>query len=335
MQKAAIVILNFNGKKMLEKFLPVALEHSYYQIYVADNASTDGSINFLKKQFPDLPLILLDQNFGFSKGYNEALKRLKGQFEYYILLNSDVEVPTGWDKKLLEWMDQHPEAAASQPKVISYPNDPYFDHAGAAGGFWDALGYPYCRGRILTTYEKDQGQYDDVIPINWATGACFVVRAKAWHEENGFDDGFFAHMEEIDLCWRFAKRGYKVYCNGLVSIKHVGGATLAASNPYKTYLNFRNSLWMLYKNLEPRAWIDIYRTRKRYDALAYFHFLMQGKWKHAQAIVKAYADFRKEQEQIQKHRPLASKLPIAPYGKPVNSIILAYYLKGKKVFSQL
>ncbi|MDN3668051.1 glycosyltransferase family 2 protein [Echinicola jeungdonensis] len=335
MQKAAIVILNYNGKEMLQKFLPNVIKNSHFEIIIADNASTDESVHFLKEHYPKIRTVLLEKNHGFSKGYNLALQSLKGEFEYYILLNSDVEVSPFWDLTLVQWLEEHPDFAAVQPKILSHQFPGKFDYAGAAGGFIDTLGYPYCRGRVLHTLEKDQGQYDEMMEVDWVSGACFVVRSSLFHQEGGFDDIFFAHMEEIDLCWRFSRLGYKLGCIGNTSVFHVGGGTLSRSSPFKTYLNFRNNLLMLYKNLTPSSFFKITLARIFLDAGAAVHFLIQGEWAHSKAVLNAYRDFLKFKGRINKKAPLASKLPFRKIGKKIPSVIWVYYLKGNKKFGDI
>ncbi len=335
MQQAAIVILNYNGKEMLKKFLPNIIQNSHFEIIIADNASTDGSIDFLSQHYPQIRRIVLDKNHGFSKGYNLALNSLKEEFEYYILLNSDVAVSPSWDLSLVHWLQNHPEFAAVQPKILSHPFPGKFDYAGAAGGFIDALGYPYCRGRILHTLEEDQGQYDRMVEVDWVSGACFVVRSSLFHQAGAFEDEFFAHMEEIDLCWRFSRMGYKLGCIASTSVFHVGGGTLARSSPFKTYLNFRNNLLMLYKNLKFSQFIKIMMVRIVLDTGAVAHFMVNAEWSHARAVGKAYKDFFKFKSRVKKEAPLASKLPFRKIGKKIPSVIWAYYVMRKKKYREI
>ena len=250
MQKLSIVILNWNGAEMLRKFLPSVITHSEgegIEVCVADNASTDNSLEVMRTEFPDVRLILLDRNYGFAEGYNRALAEVDA--EYSLLLNSDVEVAEGWLSPMLAYMDAHPEVAACQPKIRSWHRREEFEHAGACGGYMDKYGYPFCRGRMMDTVEVDAGQYDTVVPVFWATGAALLVRTADYREAGGLDARFFAHMEEIDLCWRLRSRGRGIVCIPQSVVFHVGGATLNKNNPRKTYLNFRNNLLMLYKNL--------------------------------------------------------------------------------------
>ncbi|UCS93184.1 glycosyltransferase family 2 protein [Echinicola marina] len=335
MKKAAIVILNYNGKEMLEKFLPVIIQNSSFEIIIADNASTDESVNFLESQFSQLRTIILSSNSGFSGGYNEALKQIQGEFAYYILLNSDVEVSPNWDIELVDWLEVHAGYVAVQPKILSQQAQECFDYAGAGGGYIDRLGFPFCRGRILNTIEKDQGQYDDTVQVDWVSGACFAIRAEIFHEMGGFEDIFFAHMEEIDLCWRMNLNGYKLGYLGAVGVYHVGGGTLSRNSPYKTYLNFRNNLLMLYKNLSTWGFIKVMLVRGMFDIVAALYLFLGGKTNHAKKVVSAYIDFYKMRNQIQKTLPLASKLPFQNAGKKVYSIIMTYYLKRKKIYSRI
>ena len=251
--KVAIVILNWNGRQMLERYLSTVLLYSCEEtsVIVADNASTDDSVEFLKTHFPDVPTILLDQNYGFADGYNKALAQVEA--EYYLLLNSDVEVTHHWLTPLLEFMDSHPEVAACQPKILSMADKDCFEYAGASGGFLDRLGYPFCRGRIFDTVEPDNGQYDYAMEIMWATGACLLIRSEDYWNVGGLDGRFFAHNEEIDLCWRLRLLGRKIYCIPESAVCHLGGGTLPKGNPMKTFLNFRNNLTMLYKNLPSKC----------------------------------------------------------------------------------
>ena len=291
MQKAAVVILNFNGEEMLRKFLPDVVEFSKYDVIIADNGSTDGSIGFLDQNYPGVRLIRLPANYGYSEGYNLALDQLNGRYEYYVLLNSDIQVTENWDAEMIQWLDEHPEAVAVQPKILSYLKPGYFDHAGAGGGFLDELGYPYCRGRIFNHTEPDQHQYDDQIAVDWASGACFFIRAVDFHQAGGFDKVFFAHMEEVDLCLRLARAGKKIFYNGGVAVYHVNGGTLSKTNHLKTYLNFRNNLLMLYKNLSTSAFMRLFIIRLLFDFAAMVHLTLSSGYTHGKAVAKAYFDF--------------------------------------------
>ena len=335
MKEAAIVILNYNGEAMLRKYLPQVISNSFYDIVVVDNGSIDGSVTFLKHNFPKIRLVLFEENHGYSKGYNLGLDKIKGEYSYYLLLNSDVEVTANWDKTLVSYMSDNPDVAVCQPKVLSLVLDGYFDYAGAAGGFLDHLGYPFCRGRILHLLEKDTGQYNDDIELDWASGACFCVRSSIFHEFEGFNPHFFSHMEEIDLCWRIRNKGYKIRYCGQSSVYHVGGGTLSQLNPFKTYLNFRNSLFMLKGNLKSSGFINVFAFRIILDFGAMLHLLFTKDISHSKAVFKAYRDFITMKEvhgfyQSKKVNRLKSVKQ-----KPVYSIIVAYYLKSKAKYSQL
>lgn len=288
--KVAVVILNWNNKYFLEKFLPSVYNSQYRNIefIVGDNASTDDSLAFIKENYPRLRIIQNKENYGFAKGYNKILERVEA--DYYVLLNSDVEVTPNWVEPVISMMEEKNYAVA-QPKILSFHKKDYFEHAGAAGGFIDHFGYPFCQGRIMHVTEQDNGQYNEEREIFWATGAAFFIKSTVWKSIGGFDEDFFAHMEEIDLCWRIKKMGYKIgYCPSSV-VYHVGGGTLNASNPQKTYLNFRNNLVMLQKNLGMPQAIWIIFLRFWLDFLALCMFILQGKWKDAWAVSRAHRYF--------------------------------------------
>lgn len=290
--KIAIVILNWNGKDMLQKYLPALKKYSKVdgaQIIVADNDSTDGSMEMMERDFPEIQLIRLDRNYGFAKGYNMALREVES--DYYILLNSDVEVTEDWLLPLVSYMDIHPEVAACQPKLLDLKNPEYFEYAGGAGGYMDKWGYMYCRGRVFDTIEKDEGQYDTIEDVFWATGACLMVRSADYWAAGGLDDRFFAHQEEIDLCWRLRSRNRRIVCIPESRVYHVGGATLNKSNPYKTFLNFRNNLLMLYKNLPENELAKVMRVRFWLDGLAAMMFIMKFHWGDAKAVFRARREF--------------------------------------------
>ncbi|MDR3046620.1 MAG: glycosyltransferase family 2 protein, partial [Bacteroidales bacterium] len=274
--KLAIVILNWNGKAFLEKFLPVLLLHTpdYAEIIIADNASSDGSMEMMKMKFPEVKTIQNSCNGGFSKGYNEALQKVDA--DYYCLLNSDVEVTENWVSPIMTLLDEHPDVAAVQPKLLSYYERDSFEYAGASGGFVDRFGYPFCRGRLFEIVERDQHQYDDIIETFWATGAALFVRSELYHKIGGLDEDFFAHMEEIDFCWRLKNLGYKVMVNPLSKVYHVGGGTLPKENSMKTYLNFRNNHFLLIKNLPENRLILTFFMRFFLDIAAAFLFLSRG-----------------------------------------------------------
>lgn len=333
MQKAAIVILNYNGEEMLKRFLPSVLEHSDYPVIIADNASTDKSLDFLAQNYPQIQLLALEKNTGFAGGYNEAFQLLQGHFEYYILLNSDVEVTPFWDRKLIDFLEENPIFVSVQPKILSFINEGYFDYAGAGGGFLDHLGYPYCRGRIFDSIEKDFSQYNDTLEVDWTSGACMAIKADVFHKYEGFDADFFAHMEEIDLCWRIRSAGLKIAYFGEVEVKHLGGGTLSRTSPRKTFLNFRNNLLMLNKNLNSQEFKRKYNIRMMLDALAAIVFLLQGKSAESKAIYKAHRDFQRVKK-ISKVNSMALNLPSKSV-KNINSILWQYYFKNKKLFSEL
>lgn len=335
--KVAVVILNWNGKKFLEQFLPsvVSCTSSSAEIIVADNASTDDSVSFLKENFPKIRVIENTTNGGFSKGYNDALKKIEA--EYYVLLNSDVEVTPGWIDAVINSMDADSSIAACQPKVKDFNNKSHFEYAGAAGGYIDKFGYPFCRGRILDNLEEDKGQYNDAREVFWATGACLFIRAEYYHKVGGLDEDFFAHMEEIDLCWRLKNAGYKImYCPDS-EVFHVGGGTLNKTSPHKTYLNFRNNLILLFKNHSPQYFIVKMLIRFILDGVAGVKFLLSGEIPHMMAVVRAHFSFYKTLgTTIKKRRLLKSQIEkettSAVY---LHSIIADYYLRGKKTFTEV
>ena len=335
MSNCAIVILNYNGEEMLKTFLPSVCMHSAYDVWVVDNFSTDNSLDFLDKNYPGIKQIKLEENFGFAGGYNKGLDLLKGQYSYYILLNSDVEVTPSWDLDLISWMEANPEYAALQPKILSWKNKDTFDYAGAGGGFLDAYGYPYCRGRIWDTIEKDEGKYNDIIDVDWASGACMVLKAAPFHELLGFDTSFFAHMEEIDLCWRFRKSGWKIGYNGNIGVFHLGGATLDRANPRKLYLNIRNSLSMVYKNESRNRFARIFVVKSLLEHLAALSYLTQGKREYSKAIKKGYSDFNLMKGSLGRFHPnLEGRKEVERVGK-ANLIFWNWKILGKKTFDEL
>ncbi|ROI05570.1 glycosyltransferase family 2 protein [Chryseobacterium sp. G0240] len=289
-KKLAVAILNWNGKNWLEKFLPAVVQFSQNaDIFVIDNLSTDDSIEFVKTHFPAVTVIENVKNYGFAGGYNEGLKEIKN--EYYCLLNSDVEVTRNWIEPVLELFERNPQISAIQPKVLSYDYKDYFEFAGAAGGLIDNLGYPYCRGRIFDDLEEDKGQYDDETEIFWASGCCFFVRSKDFWEQQGFDERFFAHQEEIDLCWRFINSGKKIFYTGKSSVYHVGGGTLNKQSARKTYLNIRNNLSMMLKNLPFPQLIWLIFFRLCLDGIAGIYFGLKHGFPHLWAVVRAHFGF--------------------------------------------
>lgn len=332
--KIAVVILNWNGKKYLEKFLPFVYKYNTpgTEIIVADNDSQDDSINFLKSNYPQVRIIQNTVNGGFAKGYNDALKLIDA--EYYILLNSDVEVSDNWIPPLIDMMDKDLNIAACQPKIKSFDNRKYFEHAGAGGGYIDKYGFAFCRGRIFDTIEEDLGQYDDTREIFWATGACLFIRAELFHKAGGFDEDFFAHMEEIDICWQLKNMGYKIMYSPRSAIYHVGGGTLKYSSPGKTYLNFRNNLYLLYKNLPENKLYPVVFFRLVIDSIAGFKFLFEGNFRHFTAVIKAHFSFYKNFRKIAAKRKkiIPPTYPACVYN---GSIVFDYFFRGKKTFKEL
>lgn len=336
--KTAIVILNWNGQHMLHQYLPTVLKYSRddADIIVADNASTDESLPMLRQDFPAVRVIRLDKNYGFAEGYNQALKNVNA--DYYVLLNSDVEVTHHWLTPLVEYMDNHPECAACQPKLLSESDKDRFEYAGASGGFLDCLGYPFCRGRIFDSVEADDGQYDYRQDICWATGACLVIRSADYWQAGGLDGRFFAHNEEIDLCWRLRITGRRIVCIPESEVYHVGGGTLPKANPMKTYLNFRNNLTMIYKNIEEDRLRKVMRWRWLLDYLAAFEMLfLKHNWGDFKAVVRGRRAFRKwrhlfdgDRRRIQASRRVADEAILYPF-----SILWQYYAKGRHAYSEL
>jgi GT2 family glycosyltransferase len=327
----AVVILNWNGRSLLEKFLPSVVKYTAEAtVYVADNASTDDSVQFVTENFPSVKIIQNEENGGYAKGYNQALRSLSE--DLFVLLNSDVEVTEGWLQPVISIFQKDEKVTAAQPKILDIKDRNKFEYAGAAGGFIDSLGYPYCRGRVFDSIETDQGQYDDIVPIFWATGACLFVRNKSFQEMGGFDEDFFAHQEEIDLCWRLQSKGGKVMYIGSSEVFHVGGATLQASHPRKTFYNFRNTLLMLLKNVKgPKVYFLIF-IRLLLDAIAGLRFLLQGKGMHFLAILKAHFSFYSLIPRfLTKRKKLATTLR---YFK-IKSLVWKYYISKKRNFNEL
>ncbi len=328
--KIAVVILNWNGVKLLEQFLPSVVQYSSEAtVFVADNASTDDSISFVKANFPTVQIIKNEYNFGFAQGYNEALKSVDA--DIFALVNSDIEVTENWLQPIIKTFKNDPQTAIIQPKILDYKRKEYFEYAGAGGGFIDKYGYPFCRGRIFETLEKDNGQYNDSCEIFWASGACFFIRSSVYKELNGFDADFFAHQEEIDLCWRAFNNNHIVKYNGNSTVYHVGGATLKEGNPKKTFLNFRNSLLMLTKNLPKEYLFQVLFIRMILDGIAGIRFLFQGKFAHFSAIIKAHFYFYHLLSINYKKR---GKTKLKTYYK-VKSIVYSYYIKRGIVFEKL
>lgn len=333
MKHTAVVILNWNGRSMLERFLPSVLEHSSASatVIVADNGSTDDSLSFLSNHYPDLPVIRLDKNYGFAEGYNRALAQVEA--DYYVLLNSDVECTKGWIDPVIEMMERDPSIAVAQPKLLMYDQKDTFEYAGGAGGYIDAYGYPFCRGRLFGTLEKDHGQYDDEADVFWATGAAMFVRASVWKQLGGLDGDFFAHMEEIDFCWRTKNAGYRVcYCPHS-KVYHVGGGTLPKSSPFKTRLNFRNNLSMLYKNLPDARLKRVLHRRMLLDGVAALKFLLQGHWGEFKAVRAAHKEFRSLCPRLKEKRAALKQEAVA--GVYQRLLLSDYYFRGHKTFSSL
>ena len=336
MDRLAVVILNFNGKDFLEKFLPVVLKCTEgFPVYVADNGSTDQSCELLKYNFPGVRLIAFPDNQGFAGGYNAALRQVEAS--YYLLLNSDVEVTPGWLAPLVSFMDAHPDCAACQPKIRSFSQKENFEYAGAAGGFIDQYGFPFCRGRVFNTLEADGGQYNEPREIFWASGACMMVRAESFHQAGGFDADFFAHMEEIDLCWRMKKAGWKIFYTGESLVYHVGGGTLPKSNPRKTYLNFKNNHAMLIKNYNSGELLKILPVRLLMDLAASVKFFIFDSvadgWAVLKALGRVYWNFPRYR--IKKNVKDSVKRNEKISGVYRGSIVLDYFLKRKRIFAQL
>lgn len=340
MDTLAIVILNYNGQPFLAKFLPTVLAHADgHPVYVADSASTDSSVSFLRAAFPEVRVIELPRNEGYAGGYNGALSYIRthyGGARYYVLPNSDIEVTPGWLSPMLNLLEAHPVIAACQPKILSYSQPTLFEHAGAAGGFIDWLGYVFCRGRVFATFETDHGQYDDNQRVFWATGACLFMRADVFHRTGGFDASFFAHMEEIDWCWRVQQLGYEVWACGQSTVYHVGGGTLHKSNPHKTFLNYRNSLCMLYKNWPADGWLwPKLLLRLVLDGFSSLLFIKAGQWADVWAILRAHFAFYGRLPQLHQQREECRRLPLTQVQLYPKSVVWQYFAEGKKTFADL
>lgn len=336
MKQTAVVILNYNGAGMLRRFLPSVIKYSpEASIYVADNGSSDESCDVVRNEFPAVKLMVLDHNYGFAEGYNRALAQVDE--EYAVLLNSDVEVTRGWLSPMTQFLDSNPEVAACQPKLLSFKQKDFFEYAGAAGGFIDKWGYTFCRGRIFNTVERDIGQYDDTTDVFWATGAALMIRNEVYKNNGGLDGRFFAHMEEIDLCWRLRSRGYRIACVPQSHVYHVGGATLKKENPQKTYLNFRNNLLMIYKNAPDCQLKKIMLFRKVFDNVAALKFLASGDYAAFKAVRKARRDFKAMRSGYDKARAENMKLAVTTRIPEVlkSSILYKYYLGFKHTYSSL
>ncbi|MEP3387770.1 MAG: glycosyltransferase family 2 protein [Reichenbachiella sp.] len=334
MAKTAVVILNYNGAHYLEQFLPSVTQYSTdAEVIVADNASTDDSIAFLKSNYPNLKIIQFEKNLGFTGGYNAALDGL--DHEYCVLLNSDIEVTPNWVKPVIDYMDSHPEVAACQPKILDFNDKLKFEYAGAAGGFLDFMGFPYCRGRVFDTLEEDQGQYDTIEQLDWATGACMFVRTTDFKKAGGFDIDFFAHMEEIDLCWRLRLMGKSLFCIPESKVYHVGGGTLNKLNPRKTYLNFRNNLSLLFKNENALNLIWKFPFKCMLDMAAALKLGLGQSWGHGWAVLRAHFDFllllpknftKRKQVQALRRKAVRNSPFLLPY---------QYFIKGRTTYVDL
>lgn len=338
MKKVSIVILNWNGSEMLRRFLPSVISYSKddnIEICVADNGSTDQSVEIIKKEFPAIKIIQLMQNWGFAEGYNKAIQQIDA--EYVMLLNSDVEVTENWLSPLISFMDMHSEVSACQPKILSYNNKTQFEYAGACGGYMDKYGYPFCRGRVFNQLEYDNGQYDEIQTVFWATGAALFIRLEDYKSIGGFDGRFFAHMEEIDLCWRLQNMDKKIVCIPQSKVYHVGGATLSKENPRKTYLNFRNNLLMLYKNTLSQDLTTVMRLRLLLDYIAIVKYILTADFMNAKAIYKARRDFYKLRNSFIDDRIEIQHNRIRSHIKEMSmrSVLWQFYFISKKKYSQL
>lgn len=338
MIKTAIVILNWNGIGWLQKFLGPAVSFSTdtnTQIYVADNGSTDGSADWILDNFNNVMVLRFERNYGFAQGYNKAFEKIHA--EYFVLLNSDIEVTDGWLNPLVSFMDKNKDVASCQPKIRSFFKRDHFEYAGAAGGYVDKWGYTFCRGRIFDKVETDTGQYDSTADIHWSTGACMVVRSEAWFKCGGLDDDFFAHMEEIDLCWRFRLAGYRVSFVPDSIVYHVGGGSLPYDSFFKTFLNFRNNLYLLYKNLPDKKLHRILLMRRFLDGIAAIKFLLSGRTVNVKAIWKAHMDYYSNIESLKKKRRSVKDLTVKQTGELLvnKSIVFWFYIKRQKTFSKL
>lgn len=334
MEKVAVIILNWNGEKLLRRYLPTVVRNTnatLARVIVADNGSTDNSMDVMRNEFPDVQVISWDKNHGFAQGYNMAIDMCR-DFEYVVLLNSDVRTPEGWLEPLFYYMEQHQDVGAVQPKLLHDRDDgrEMFEYAGAAGGYLDCHGYPYCRGRIFESIEEDHGQYDDITPsILWASGACLMVRSDIYRRAGGLDKDFFAHMEEIDLCWRIHLLGYDIRMIPQSRVYHLGGGSLPQGNPRKTYLNFRNNLLLLHKNLPTHEGRRMLFVRRLYDTLAFGMAVAKLHWGDAKAIVRAHRDYRHMRGRYTQHptRNLLHEMPECQC-----NIVIDHYLRGRKIF---
>ena len=336
--KIAVVILNWNGEKLLRQFLPSVIKNSRQDnvaIFVADNGSDDDSPEIIKNDFPEVSLLPLNENHGFALGYNIALRQIEA--DYYILLNSDVEVTPDWINPMINIMERNASVAVVQPKIKSWHEKEKFEYAGAAGGFIDWLGFPFCRGRVLNVTEKDEGQFDDEIRIFWTSGACMAIRADVFSNAGGFDSDFWAHMEEIDLCWRLQNLGYQIFFTPLSTVYHLGGGTLSYNNPRKLYLNFRNSLFMLYKNLPRKKFIPVFICRQCVDGAGALKFLLEGNINAFKSVWNAHINFYKALPSLRKKRIMLQQNRVVPKIDLVcrKSLVWRFYFKNKKTFAEI
>ncbi len=337
-KKVAVVLLNWNGKELLKQYLPSVIKNSQendVDIIVADNGSTDNSVHFLKENFPEIDILDLKENYGFAKGYNEALKKIKT--DYFVLLNSDVEVTENWIEPCIDRMEKDENIAAVQPKIMSFEKKDHFEYAGAAGGFVDKYGYPFCRGRFLNVLEKDEGQYNEATPIFWASGACLFIKAGLFKLAGGFDELFWAHMEEIDLCWRLKNRGYSVWYEPRSVVYHLGGGTLSYNSPRKVYLNFRNNLWMLFKNLPKGKAFARFFKRMVLDAIAAAKFLVDLNFNGVIAVLKAHLSFYKNLGRLRRQRKLLHAITTKTNHDEIfkRSIMWRFFILKRRKFSEL
>lgn len=337
-KKIAVIILNWNGAELLQRFLPSVVACSpkeLSEIIVADNGSTDHSLQLLAEKFPDVSVIRFDENYGFAKGYNLAIGQIKNP--YCVLLNSDVEVTEGWLDAPLALLEENANIAAVQPKILSARTRNMFEYAGACGGFIDKYGYPFCRGRLFSVVEKDTGQYDEPIDILWASGACLFIKTEIYNKIGGLDSDFFAHQEEVDMCWRLRSRGYRIVFTPFSKIYHLGGGTLNAESPRKTFLNFRNNLLMLYKNLPDKELSRVMLIRRFLDYAAAIKFLMEGHWENAKAVYRARQEFYLLQHKYLPARLInlkSSKTEEIPERKSF-SLLWQFYVQGQKHYDEL
>ena len=333
MKKVAVVILNYNGKEFLRKFLPDVIERtgSDAEVWVADNNSLDGSIDVMNEEFPNVKLVENHYNAGFAGGYNMALSKIEA--DYYVLLNSDIEVTEGWVKPVIKLMESDTNIAACQPKILAYHDKTEFEYAGASGGFIDKYGYPFCRGRLFQSLEKDVGQYEDPIEVFWATGACLFVRADIYHQSGGLDADFFAHMEEIDFCWRVKNKGYKIMVCPSSTVYHVGGGTLPKKSARKTYLNFRNNLSLLYKNIPKDQLVPVFIIRFILDGVAALKFFFEGGFHDLIAVLEAHLYFYRNFGKLKKKRKMLEQNKVSNIYR--RNIAFDYFIKGKKKYTDL